>query len=334
MAEVYQIKNNETPSAIFANFASKFYEFGYIGNLTKRFMDVKKIVNGFVTGWQAALDKVNQGISFFKKWFADDPIPATAGLIAAGLTLGVVVVVGGQAVAAIPGGLAALRSMRLITLARGALSIGIGTAVIGSMIRFAVRGVQFLWNFNWNITDKQIKEQQEGLINSMYGQLGEALGSSLGTLLCGGAPVELIKRSHLVRVNPMLLAKIREVTEFDPHNEQYGELYEEMMENLRALVRMGTRVASQIAFIETYKNLRKWIKNAAKDARLGVFFPKLGKIIEQWGREGSQAWSFASAVENFVENIDDKKIQSFTEEFVESFMDSCTESVMIISYTF
>lgn len=274
------------------------------------------------------------GSSFFKQWFTDDPIPATAGLIAAGLTLGVVVIVGGAAVASVPGGISALRSLSLIGKLKAGLLVALGGSVIGGLIRFAVRGVQFAWNFNWNITDNQIRQQQQGLINSMYGQLGEALGSSVGTLLCGAAPVELIKRSHLVKVNPMLLAKIREVTEFDPHNEQYGELYEEMMENLKALVNMGTRVAAQIAFIETYKNLRKWIKNGSKDLFLGALFPNLAKMIDRWGEEGSQAWSFASAVEESIEKIEDKNLQAFTEEFVEGFMDSCTESTMIISYVF
>jgi L-arabinose isomerase len=106
------------------------------------------------------------------------------------------------------------------------------------------------------------------------------------------------------------------------------------MENLKSLVRMGTRVASQIAFMESYKNLRTWIKKAPKNFFLYKVFPGLSKIIETWGAEGSQAWSFASATENFVENIKDQRIQDFTEEFLESFMDSCTESTMIISYIF
>lgn len=330
----YKIPFNETPSSIFGNFALPKYESDFSQPHRHRFLDVKKLTNSVVSGWQAVVKTVNQGQAFFKQWFTDDPIPATAGLIAAGLTLGVVVIVGGAAIASVPGGISALRSLSLIGKLKAGLLVALGGSVIGGLIRFAVRGVQFLWNFNWNITDKGIREQQQGLINSMYGQLGEALGSSVGTLLCGAAPVELIKRSHLVKVNPMLLAKIREVTEFDPQNDQYGELYEEMMENLKALVNMGTRVAGQIAFMESYKNLRKWIKGASKDLFLYAMFPGLSKIIEKWGAEGSQAWSFASAIEDSIEKIENKNIQSFTEEFVQSFMDSCTESTMIISYVF
>ncbi len=333
-AAVYQIKSDETASAIFGSFASGAFKSAYTALHKTGTQTVQALTKSVVDGFEAVKKKVNQGWQFFKTWFNDDPISATAAVAAGVLTLGVIVVVAGSATGAIVGGLAALRSLRLITLAKGALAVALGAGVVGSIIRFAVRGVQFAWNFNWNITDKQIRAQQEGLVNSLYGQAGEALGSTLGTLLCGAAPVEVLKRANVVKVNPMMLAKIREVTQFDPHNEEYGELYEEMMENLKALVKTGTKVATQIAFIESFKNIRKFIKGFAKNSGLAQAFPGLGKLVEKWGEEGSQAWSFASAVENAVESISDQNIQNFTEELVESFMDACTESTMIISYVF
>lgn len=333
-AAVYQIKSDETASAIFGSFANKLFSNAYTALHKTGTTTVQALTKGLIDGYEAVKKKVNQGWQFFKQWFTDDPISATAAVAAGVLTLGVIVVVAGSASGAIVGGLAALRSLRLITLAKGALAVALGAGVVGSIIRFAVRGVQFAWNFNWNITDKQIRAQQEGLIGSLYGQAGEALGSTLGTLLCGAAPVEVLKRANVVKVNPVMLAKIREVTQFDPHNEEYGELYEEMMENLKSLVRAGTRVASQIAFIESFKNIRKFIKGFTKNSGLAQAFPGLAKLVEKWGEEGSQAWSFASAVENAVESISDQNIQNFTEELVESFMDACTESTMIISYVF
>lgn len=333
-AAVYQVKNDETASAIFGSFASGAFKSAFTAVHKSGVQTVQALTKSIVMGYETIKKKVNQGWKFFKDWFTDDPISATAAVAAGVLTLGVVVVVAGSATGAIVGGLAALRSLRLIAMAKTALTVALGAGVIGGIIRFAVRGVQFAWNFNWNITDKQIRAQQEGLINSLYGQAGEALGSTLGTLLCGAAPVEVLKRANVVKVNPVMMAKIKEVTQFDPHNEEYGELYEEMMENLKSLVRAGTRVASQIAFIESFKNIRKFIKGFTKDSGLAKAFPGLGKLVEKWGAEGSQAWSFASAVEDAVESISDTNIQNFTEELVESFMDSCTESTMIISYVF
>ncbi|HEY9599017.1 MAG TPA: hypothetical protein V6D33_15235, partial [Cyanophyceae cyanobacterium] len=275
-----------------------------------------------------------KGWDFFRQWFKDDPVNATVGAAAAVLTLGVLVVVGGEVIGAIGGGISILSSMSFLSAVKTAVGVGAAAGILGGLIRWAVRGVQYTWNFNWNITDKQIRQQQEGLISSLYGQAGATIGTALGTLLCGSAPVEIVKRTNLVKVNPMILAQIKEVSEFNPESDEYGELYEELMENVKALVSAGTRVAGQVAFIESYKNLRKWIKNGAKFVGLKKIFPKLDSVIQKWGEEGSQSWSFASAVENFVESIDDQNLQTLTEETIESFMDSCTESVMIISYIF
>lgn len=330
----YKIDDNKTSSAIFAKFADKVYAQDFIGAMNELDIALPRLANRFVADIKVGLGKVNQAWQFFKRWWQDDPVGATAGATAAVLSVGVVVVVGGALIGNVAGGIAALRTLKLMTLAKNALYAATAAGVVGTLIRFGVRGVQRLWTFNWNVTDSQIRQQQQSIITTLYGQLGEALGSAAGTLLCGSAPIEIAKRSNLVKVNPMMLAKIREITEFDPQSDNYGELYEEVMENMRALVNVGTRAFSQIMFMESYKNIRKWIKNYSKNAKLGLLFPGLANIIEKWGEEGSQAWSFASAMEESIENISNDNLRNFTEEFYEAFTDSCTESAMIISYVF
>lgn len=329
----FTIPDGQLASALFGGFATPDFVSDFTSSFTAKVGDMLAAAGQIISkGASNLIAKAKQGIDFFAQWWKDDPVGATAGAAAAVLTLGVVVVVGGAAVTAIPGGIAALRAMPIISVLRNALVAG-GLAVgLGGLVRFAVRGVQFAWNFNWNITDKQIREQQKSLIDGLYGQFGEAMGTAAASLLCGFAPVELIKRSNLVKVNPRSLAYIKEITEFDPQSDNYGELYEEMMENLRALVSSGTRAAAQMMFLESYKNVRKFLKDAFFRVGLEKAFPSLGKMIKNWGAEGSQAWSFASAVEDWVESIDDTRIQNFTEEFIESFMDTCTENVMVLSY--
>jgi hypothetical protein len=330
----YKIEDNKTPSAIFAKFAERAYAMDFIGAINELDIAIPRLADRIVADLKPLVNKINQGWQFFKRWWQDDPVGATAGAIAGVLTVGVVVVVGGKVVGTVAGGVAALRTIKLLTLAKKALYVATATGIIGSLIRFGVRGVQRLWTFNWNISDKQIREQQNSLMLSLIGQSGEALGTGLGALLCGSAPIEIAKRSNLVRVNPMMLARIKEITEFDPQSDNYGELYEETMESVRALVSVGNRVFAQIMFMESYKNIRKWIKNYSKNAKLGLLFPGLAQIIEQWGEEGSQAWSFASAIEESIESIPDDRLRIFTEELYEGFTDSCTESAMVISYVF
>lgn len=325
------IKSNELASALFGGFASDDFKEAFVAPFRLGFVFAENLSKAIVNQLSRVTNFFQDGLSFFMNWMQDDPLAATAGAGAVLLTGGVLLLGGGTILGAVGGGIGTIKAA--IGLAISGITVLGVTGMLGPLIRWAIRGVQFIWNFNFNVTDKEIRAQQEGLVKSLYGQAGEALGSTLGTLLCGSAPVELVKKSNLVRVNPMILARIREITQFDPASDEYGELYDEMMDNLKALVNAGTRVGSQIAFIESYKNIRKWIKNSNAFG-LGKIFPGLGRLLQTWGEEGSQPWSFALKQEEFIESIEDSSLQEFTEEFLESFMESCTESTMIVSYLF
>lgn len=331
----YAIADNELASAVFGGFATPAFLDGFKQEFKDQTGELLGIAQHLMfRATQKISNKLKQGIDFFQQWWKDDPVGATAGAIAGVLTLGVVVVVGGQVLGAVGGGLSALRGLKIMQVIRGTAIALTAAGALGTLIRFAVRGVQFAYNFNWNITDSQIRQQQKALIDGLYGQFGEAAGTALASLLCGFAPVKIIERANVVKVNPIMLARIKEISEFDPQSDSYGELYEEMMESLKALVASGTRVAAQTLFLESYKNMRKFIKDTFLMTGIDKLFPGLGKMVKNWGAEGSKPWSFASAVEDWVESIDDQRIQNFTEEFIESFMDTCTENVMVISYIF
>lgn len=331
----YAIADNELASAIFGGFAKA----DFLNQFQEKFKNVsgnlletaQHIANNAAT---SVVNAAKIGLDFFTQWWKDDPVGATAPALAGVLTLGVVVVDGGQLLGGVGGGLAALRRLKVVSLIRGTAIAFTAAGILGPLIRFAVRGVASISTFNWNITDSQIRQQQKSLIDGLYGQFGETAGTALASLLCGYAPVQIAKRSNIVKVNPVALARIKEISEFDPQSDNYGELYEEMMESVRALIASGTRVAAQAMFLESYKNVRKFIKDSFLMTGLDKVFPGLGKIVKHWGAEGSTAWSFASAFEERIENIEDQRLQNFAEEFFESFMDTCTENVMVISYIF
>lgn len=326
--------DNETPSSIYAGYAAPDYSKVFRDGFKNLVTSAKTLANKVIGAVGQAVEQVKKGWKFFTDWWKDDPVGATSGAIAAGLSLGLIVVVSGGVGGAITGGIAALRSLKIVGLIKAGLKIAAAFVGVGALIRFMIRGVQFLWNFNWNVTDNQIKVQQDALILSLYGLTGSVVGSSLATLLCGVAPIEISKRTGIIKINPMTLAMIQDLTEFNPHSDEYGEIYEEMMEAMKALVNAGTRATAQIMFLESYKNIRKWIKSSAKGVNLSGIFPGLNKIIEKWGNEGSQSWSFASATENAIESISDEKIKTLTEETVETFMDTCTENAMVVSYLY
>ena len=256
------------------------------------------------------------------QWFEEDPVSATAGTAAALLTAGVLLVTGGKIVGMVRGGVSSL--WRLGKMALQAIGLG-------GLIRAAVGGVQQIWNFNWQITDKEIRTQQKSLIDAQAGIWGEALGSLVGTL-CGFSlgRVAYANQTNLVRFNPDLIAKLDElrINNFD----EDSELWEEAVENLKSAISSTTRAALNIAGLEAYSNARKIIKAMARGVNLKSIWPSADKMISDWGNEGQKPWSFASAQEEWIESLPEGAIKNFTEEFIESMQDMCSESTIQVSY--
>lgn len=268
------------------------------------------------------LKKVNIFGVNLGQWFEDDPVGATIGSAAGLLGAGVVLIVGGKIVGMVKGGISAI--WKIGKLAINALGLG-------GLIRAAVGGVQRIWNFDWQISDKGIRAQQKSLLESQAGIWGETLGSMVGTL-CGFSlgRIAYANQAELIRFNPDLIAKLDElrINNFD----EDSELWEEAVENLKAAVASTTRVAINIAGLEAYLNARKAIKAIARGVNLSSFWPGAGKMVETWGDEGQKPWSFASAQEEWIESLPEGAIQNFAEEFIESAQDMCAESTIQVSY--
>ena len=321
-----QIESDQIASAIFGGFALEEFAQGFLDVCKGLLLKTADFVSG-IGKW---LSNNLPGFDFFKKWFQDDPVGATAGAL-----LGVVVlVVAGAAVGGAVGGIAALVKGALgskIAQLFGMVTLGF---LVGNTIRFALRGVQFLWTFNWNVTDAQLKAQQQAVFDGMAGQLGGTLGTWLASFVCGAAPIELAKRTKQVRVRPDILARLKEVSDGDLWGDDPPEIFEEAVEQLKGLLLVSGLQLTRVAFMESYKNVRKWIRNASSAAGLKEIWPGLGTAIERWGQEGSNSWSFAEKFEEAVESIDNNALRNFTEEFFDELMDVCTENLMIVSYAF
>lgn len=333
-----QIKPNEIASAIFGGFSLIEFAQPYIDQVVNYFKgeDGKFTSEDFFRVYRDALLKSLELFPAALNFLFTKLIPLTAGVIA----VGVIVVVGGKVIGLVGGGLAALKGMGLagkIAYYFGGLTLA---ALLGIAIRFAVRGFMFIWNFNWNVSDKQLEQQQQALITSLYGAAGEALGTALGTL-CGTGVIELSKRFNVVKFNPVMMARIKEISswglfedgKFNP-NAEVPELYDEMVEGIGELLTLTKNQAARYVFLEAYKNTRRIIQAITRFSGVAAVFPEFAEKIERWGAEDSEAWSFAIAVEEVIENIDDERLQQFVEEFYESALDQCLESLMIVSYAF
>ena len=204
---------------------------------------------------------------------------------------------------------------------------------IGSLIRWGVGAVQRIWNFDWNITDAAIKQQQKSNIEGLSETWGEALGAVVGTG-CGFGlgRIKLSNQPDNVQFDPIMMAKIDElrISNFD----EDSELWEEARENLIAALASTARMVGNNVAMEGFLNVRKLIKVASKGISLSSIAPGLAANIENWGKEGQEPWSFASAQEAFLESFPEGWFKNFAEGFVEAAQEMCGESLIQVSHLY
>lgn len=204
---------------------------------------------------------------------------------------------------------------------------------IGALIRWGVGGAQRIWNFDWNISDAAIKNQQKENINGLADTWGEALGSMAGTF-CGFGlgRIALANQPDNVRFDPEMIAKLEELrlNNFD----EDSELWEEAVENLKTALTSTARMVGNNLAMEGFLNIRKLIKASSKGLNLGAIAPNLASNISKWGEEGQQPWSFASAQEAYLESLQEGWFKNFAESFIEAAQEMCSESLIQVSYLY
>lgn len=283
-------------------------------------------------------------------WYAADPVGA-----AAGVTLGgVFIYFGGKAVVGAYQSLSSLitacRSLGVLGTARvGAMAAGRGAlaagraiggralyllghpgalvsslltgVTVGAVMRWCAGKAMQLINFNWNQTDEALEKRIVAAQARLWSVAGGTLGALLGTTLCGIYP-----GVRIVRVNPSKLAAIKEVNE---------ELYEEAMPQIRNLINATIQVGSTMAFVQIYKNARKWLKSLSPMIKkIPLIGDSIAGWLDKWGAPDAKPWSINSGVKAVIKTIDDKNIEEFYEEVWEEFLESCQEAVFVLSTAF
>jgi hypothetical protein len=198
---------------------------------------------------------------------------------------------------------------------------GIATATVSLFVNVS----NFIMNFNWNATDREL----EGILNSYRGMFGSVLGGTLGNFLgwasCGGTLGVVI-----YSFNPLLGVKVlMDVGE---------EGLQELAANLTLTVQtMGNFVAAW-ALIESFKGWRrlaKYLANNPTDPTAKLFRKVVGSsgiaAIKKWGEKGSKPWTFAQKRDEWIESFPDGFAENFVEELVEEFWDACVEAFYVVA---
>lgn len=194
-----------------------------------------------------------------------------------------------------------------------------------NLLGAAVQAGSFIYNFDWNISDRQIDAKFESLKLIMAGYAGEVLGSAVGYLVCGVLPSAAIMSFN----EPLGYYLLKEVGE---------EALDEFASNMAAFLNFGFRATAATLTYTAFKNTRKAIKlftspSNPRRRQLAekIFGNRLVKAIDQWGEENSKPWSFRTFFEGQVESIEDPLQREFTEEFTEEFADACVEAGYIVA---
>lgn len=201
---------------------------------------------------------------------------------------------------------------------------------MGNLIRWGVGFTQRIWNFDWNITDAAIKQQQKSNIEGLAETWGEALGSFVGTS-CGFGlgRVALANQPDNVKFDPEMIAKLEELRIYNLDED--SELWEEAVQNLKTALASTARMVGNNLALESFLNVRKLIKVGSKGISLSSIAPGLAKNIDKWGQEGQEPWSFASAQEAMIETLQDGWFKNFAESFLEAAQEMCGESLIQVS---
>ena len=208
----------------------------------------------------------------------------------------------------------------LETIIDGALRFGnFIISGITSLISFSftklwswiVSATQFIYNFDWNISDTAIDKQIEGLWNSFGGILGGAVGRAIGWIGCGLVPAATVF-SFNQSLGTYLLKEVGE------------QALDEMLDAATAVINAGFRMGAQATFLWLYKDVRRALKDPSNPfgkALRGV----LGeKTVDNWGT--GESWTFAKAVEKKIESIPSAFWRNFSEEAFEEGTEACIEA--------
>jgi hypothetical protein len=180
-----------------------------------------------------------------------------------------------------------------------------------------VSAVQFVWNFDWNLTDKSIDQLIKTKWDALGGMLGGTLGNLVGWLGCGVLPGAVIF-SFNEPLGAYILANVAE------------ETVDEFIGNVSQLTTYTLQSTLQTLFLWQYKNVRQFIKNNVGWVT-EMFGQSWGEAVLAWGNEGSKPWSFAQKTEERIEKISNVFIKNFIEEFLEESWEGCVEAGYVVA---
>lgn len=201
--------------------------------------------------------------------------------------------------------------------------VGIVAFSVSEIFGWLVGIIEQVKAFDWNLSDKQLKQslqsQNVALASAWGAAVGQGIGWIAGIGIGGGIGF------YCPVIGSAALAKViaGAVTE---------EALEEILEATKNALSETAKAIGRTALINGYIQFRHFLKAAPRDLLKTAFGEDAANFIKnQWGAEGGPDLSFNTRMDDAVEKIGNDAIQAFVEELLEESWDSFTEAGFIIA---
>ncbi|MBW4474059.1 MAG: hypothetical protein KME45_27345 [Stenomitos rutilans HA7619-LM2] len=188
---------------------------------------------------------------------------------------------------------------------------------------WVVGAIERLKSFNWNATDEELKTMVDAQNLRLAGLWGGVVGQGFGWLAGIGVGYgvaflcPVVGGAALARLVATKVGK---------------EAMEELLPTLRNALAQTAGAVATSALIGVYTNYRRFLKNAPEAFLNTVFGADSANFIKNvWGAKGGPDMSFNHQMDEAIENIQNKALQEFLEEFFDEAWDSFTEAGFIVA---
>lgn len=235
------------------------------------------------------------------------------------------IIQGGEPVAAIQGAYDTATKVVTGTAAlAGSVALSQVTGItMPQMVQGLMNFGDILYDFNWDIPNSDIWKQINSIIDSLYGQAGQFLGSSFMRFVLTGimSPPKIT-----IDVNGLALA----------YSEYADDKRKELLQGISNFAWVGLNAAKRIGFLFAFLQGRDAIKLAvASMPGLKETNPDLVKKVQSWGDEEDEKtkeqevedWRISTWVENKIEGIGDPRIKSFVEGLLDGMKDVIDDDI-------
>ncbi len=191
---------------------------------------------------------------------------------------------------------------------------------VTNWVRGAIENVKA---FNWNATDKELKEGLKQRNIQLAAIWGGVFGQGFGWLVALavgygiGYVVPVIGGGPLAR---LIAVKVAE------------EGFDEVISSLTHAVWETTEVIGDNVVANLYMNYRSFFKRLDKETLTILYGERAAHYIKTvWGEEGSPELSFNQYMDDNIEGIRNPYLKGFAEEFLEESWDGFMDGVIIIA---